>query len=122
MKLEATIVTDERQTVVELSKSNVGQAAVPTPETPALLGALLIQQTEPETDEVASNLTTEEVDRLPNTASSLPLASVPLWDWAPFADVSSSKLKNPENACPSRRRAGVSRFFRLTTIENNQRE
>ena len=76
MKLEATIVTDERQTVVELSKSNVGQAAVPTPETPALLGALLIQHTEPETDEVASNLTTEEVDRLPNTASSLPLVGL----------------------------------------------
>jgi LPXTG-motif cell wall-anchored protein len=76
MKLEATIVTDERQTVVELSKSNVGQAAVPTPATPALLGVLLLQQAEPVTEEVASNVTQEQVDKLPNTASSLPLAGL----------------------------------------------
>jgi sortase A len=76
MKLEATIVTDERQTVVELSKANIGQAPVPTPATPALLGVLLLQQAEPVTEEVASNVTLEQVDKLPNTASSLPLAGL----------------------------------------------
>jgi hypothetical protein len=76
MKLEATIVTDEPQTVVELSKSNVGQAPVPTPVTPALLGVLLIQRAEPAPEEVASNVTAEHVDTLPSTASNVPLAGL----------------------------------------------
>jgi hypothetical protein len=74
MKFEATIVTDEPQTVVAYSKTNVGQA--PTPATPPLLGVLLIQRAAPATEEVASNVTTEQVDSLPNTASNLPLVGL----------------------------------------------
>jgi len=80
MKLEATIVTDEPQTVVQLSKSNVGQA--PAPATPPLLGVLLIQKAPPATqevataDEVPSSVTAEHVDTLPNTASNVPLAGL----------------------------------------------
>jgi hypothetical protein len=70
MKFEATIVTDEPQRVVEYSKANVGQA--PKPATPPLLGVLLIQKAEP-MQEVASNVTAEHVDTLPETASPLPL-------------------------------------------------
>ncbi|MGB6692080.1 MAG: hypothetical protein WBE76_29910 [Terracidiphilus sp.] len=74
MKLEATIVTDEPQSVVEFSKSNVGQA--PAPTTPPLLGVLLIQRTAPALQEVASNVTAEHADALPNTASNLPLVGL----------------------------------------------
>jgi hypothetical protein len=70
MKFEATIVTDEPQRVVEYSKANVGQA--PKPATPALLGVLLIQKAEP-MQEMASSVTAEHVDTLPETASPLPL-------------------------------------------------
>jgi hypothetical protein len=71
MKFEATIVTDEPQTVVEYSKSNVGQA--PAPPTPLQVGVLLIQRASPVTQEVASNVTAEHADTLPNTASSVPM-------------------------------------------------
>jgi hypothetical protein len=71
MKFEATIVTDEPQTVVEYSKSTVG--AAPIPVTPPLLGVLLFQKATPPPTEVASNVTTEQVDRLPNTASPMPI-------------------------------------------------
>lgn len=80
MKLEATIVTDEPQTVVAYSKTNVGQA--PAPATPPLLGVLLIQRTAPATQEVAtaeevpSSVTAEHVDTLPSTASNLPLVGL----------------------------------------------
>lgn len=70
MKLEATIVSDEPQTVIERSKSNIGQG--PAPATPRLLGVLLIQRVAPVADEVASNVAAEHVDTLPETASSLP--------------------------------------------------
>jgi sortase A len=76
MKLEATIITDEPQSVVELTKSNVGQAPVPTPVTPPLLGVLLIQRSEPAPEEVASSVTAEHVDTLPTTASNVPLAGL----------------------------------------------
>jgi hypothetical protein len=71
MKLEATIVTDEPGTVVERSKSTIGRT--PAPTTPPLLGVLLIQNVAPVTEEVASNVTAEHADTLPNTASNLPL-------------------------------------------------
>jgi hypothetical protein len=71
MRLEATIVTDEPQTVIAHSKSNVGRA--PAPATPPLLGVLLIQRPAPVMEEVASNVTAEHADTLPNTASELPL-------------------------------------------------
>jgi len=71
MVLEATIVTDEPQTVVERAKANIGQT--PAPPTPPVVGVLLIQRAEPVTQEVASNVTAELVDSLPETASNLPL-------------------------------------------------
>jgi sortase A len=80
MKLEATIVTDEPQTVVAYNKTNVGQA--PTPATPPLLGVLLIQRTAPATQEVAraeevpSSVSAEHVDTLPSTSSNLPLVGL----------------------------------------------
>jgi hypothetical protein len=76
MTFEATIVTDEPQTVVATNKTNVGQA--PAPVTPPLLGVLLIQRVPSVTQEVAStgevesSVTAEHVDALPNTASNLP--------------------------------------------------
>ena len=75
MKLEATIVTDEPQTVVASNKTTVGQA----PATPPLLGVLLIRKSAPITQEVAtaeetpSSVTAEHADTLPNTASNFPL-------------------------------------------------
>jgi hypothetical protein len=70
MKIEATIVTEEPKSVVETSKANVGQA--PAPELPQLVGVLLIQKMEQPAQEVASSVTAEHVDTLPETASSLP--------------------------------------------------
>ncbi|HUB00841.1 MAG TPA: hypothetical protein VMA34_21090 [Terracidiphilus sp.] len=72
MSFEATIVTDEPQTVVASSKSTVGQA--PAPATPPLLGVLLIQQAPPPAAEMASNISAEHGDSavLPSTASPLP--------------------------------------------------
>jgi len=80
MTIEATIVTDEPQTVVAHSKTNVGQA--PTPATPPLLGVLLthrapsVTQEVASAEEVASNVTAEHVDTLPNTASNIPLVGL----------------------------------------------
>jgi hypothetical protein len=74
MKLEATIVTDEPQTVVATSKTNVGRA--PIPATPPLLGVLLIQKAAPVQEEVASSVTVEHVETLPETASDVPLAGL----------------------------------------------
>jgi hypothetical protein len=80
MNLEATIVTDEPQTVVARDKTNVGQA--PSPVTPPLLGVLLIQRAAPVAQEVAtaeevpSSVTAEHVDSLPNTAINLPLVGL----------------------------------------------
>lgn len=71
MKFEATIVTDEPQTVAELSKTTVGTA--PKPVTPPLVGVLLFQKATPPAAEMASNVTAEHVDALPNTASQLPM-------------------------------------------------
>lgn len=71
MKMEATIVTDDPQTIVEYSKSTVGQA--PRPATPSLVGVLLFRQATPPATEVASSVTAEHVDMLPSTASPLPM-------------------------------------------------
>jgi len=71
MKIEATIVTDEPQSVVEFAKATTGQA--PAPPTPPMLGVLLIQRPAEVTQVVASNVTAEHVDSLPETASNLPL-------------------------------------------------
>jgi hypothetical protein len=71
MKFEATIVTDEPQTVVEFSKTTVVDA--PKPVTPRLVGVLLFQKATPPVTEMASNVTAEHVDALPNTASQLPM-------------------------------------------------
>jgi hypothetical protein len=73
MTFEATIVTDDQHTVVENSKSTVGQS--PAPSAPPMLGVLLFQRAAPVPEEVASNVTAEHVDppaALPNTAGSLP--------------------------------------------------
>lgn len=74
MNLEATIVTDEPQTVVATNKTNVGQA--PTPATPQLFGVLLIQKAAPLHEEVASSVTAEHFETLPQTASKIPLAGL----------------------------------------------
>lgn len=77
MMFEATIVTDSPEKVVELSKTNVGQA--PAPATPKMLGVLLFQNAAPMPEQVASNVTAEHVDgpdTLPNTASPLPWAGL----------------------------------------------
>lgn len=71
MKFDATIVSEEPKNVMEISKLNVGQA--PTPQLPPMLGVMLIQKTAPQVEEVASNVTSEHVDSLPETGSSLPL-------------------------------------------------
>ena len=71
MMFEATIVTDEPQSIVEYSKSNV--AEIPKPTTPQLLGVLLFQKATPPPTEIASNVTAEHVDTLPSTASNLPM-------------------------------------------------
>lgn len=74
MKLEATIVTDEEQTVVEQAKSNFGYAPPPTP---MFVDVLLIQ---PMPAPVTASVTAEHVDppsemasTLPGTASATPL-------------------------------------------------
>ena len=75
MSFEATIVTDEPQTLVAESKAVVGQA--PVPETPTLVGVLLIQPMPrssapaPEPTMVASNEPLPAT--LPKTGSELPL-------------------------------------------------
>jgi uncharacterized Zn-binding protein involved in type VI secretion len=71
MKIDATIVTEEPKSVVEMSKVNVGQA--PAPQLPPLLGVLLIQEVERPAQEVASNVAAEHAETLPETASNLPL-------------------------------------------------
>lgn len=78
MTLEATIVTDEEQTVVEKSKSTLGYAPAPTIQ--PLFDVLLIQPA-PMPQPVNASVTAEHADSpaemasaLPETASSLPLA------------------------------------------------
>ncbi len=78
MTLEATIVTDEEQTVVEKSKSTLGYAPAPTIE--PLFDVLLIQPTHVP-QPINASVTAEHADppteldaALPETASSLPLA------------------------------------------------
>ena len=70
MKVLATVVTDETETVFESAKRVVGEA--PVPETPQQVGTLLIirpRLTEPVTTASAEQLPQE----LPSTASPLPL-------------------------------------------------
>jgi len=76
MNFEATIVTDEPQTVVTSSKSTIGQ--LPPPSTPPLLGVLLIQKTSPVPEELASSVVVEHGNSavLPHTASWMPLAGL----------------------------------------------
>ena len=74
MTIEATIVTDEPQTVVEHRKSNIGTA--PALKTPPMLGLLLFHHDMPAPDQIAANVRAEHVDMaavLPDTASSAPL-------------------------------------------------
>jgi len=74
MMIEATIVQEEPKSVVEFSKSNVGQA--PIPQLPPMLGVMLIQPPTPQVEEVASSVTAEHVDSLPETGSTLPLTGL----------------------------------------------
>jgi len=74
MSINATIVTEEPKTVIEMSKANVGQA--PRPQLPPLVGVLLIQKAGPQIEEVASNVSADHADTLPETASPLPLAGL----------------------------------------------
>lgn len=69
MNISATVVTDEPQTVVERTKSMMGQA--PKPNTPTLVGALLIAVRRPPAPvESASNTLP---NKLPKTGSIVPL-------------------------------------------------
>jgi hypothetical protein len=74
MNLEATIVTDDTQTVIERSKSAVGQA--PTPATPQELGVLLVFQPTPPAEPVMVASTEEPASTLPKTGTFLPLAGM----------------------------------------------
>lgn len=83
MMLEATIVTDEPQTVVTQSKTVVGQA--PPPATPPLVGVLLIQPlrltavpvSAPEAAPTPVTVASEEPPAtLPKTGSPLPLVGL----------------------------------------------
>jgi hypothetical protein len=75
MKFNATIVTDETQSIVASSKSVVGQT--PAPQIPQLLGVLLFQRPSPALTPAptpAGTVTAEQAwVRLPQTASPLPL-------------------------------------------------
>lgn len=75
MKIEATVVTDEPQTLVASNKATVGQA--PALSTPPMVGLLLFPRYEPVVAQEASNVTAEHVDplpaSLPDTGSELPL-------------------------------------------------
>lgn len=68
--LQATIVTDEPQTIVAKSKTVVGQAP---PATPPMLGVLLFEQTAPR---VAPTLAPEASSEPVHVASAEPVASV----------------------------------------------
>ena len=73
MKVQATVVTDETETVLESAKHVVGTA--PLPETPQQVGTLLIirpRPVEPITTASAEQLPQE----LPSTASPLPLIAL----------------------------------------------
>ncbi|HTW49460.1 MAG TPA: hypothetical protein VMD92_16015 [Acidobacteriaceae bacterium] len=80
MTFEATIVTDEPQTVVAQSKTVVGTA--PAPPAPQLVGVLLFQPLRPALQpapEPTATVTAEHAwarARLPQTASPLPLIGV----------------------------------------------
>jgi hypothetical protein len=83
MMLEATIVTDEPQTVVTQSKTVVGQA--PPPATPPMVGVLLIQPLRVTAVPAAASVeapapvtvaTEEAPATLPKTGSSLPLVGL----------------------------------------------
>lgn len=79
MKISATVITDEPQTVVEQAKSTAGQA--PKPETPAQVGALLVLI--PRAAPAASAKEPTETanaeplpKKLPKTGSALPLVGL----------------------------------------------
>jgi hypothetical protein len=79
MTIEATIVTDEPQSVVAQNKSTVGKAPALVP--PPMIGLLLFSDVTPAQmpGPLAANVRVEHVDppaALPNTASSLPLAGL----------------------------------------------
>ena len=71
MNFEATIVTDEPQTLVAQTKLVVGQA--PPPPTPALVGVLLFQRPAPAPTPEGSVTAEHAWVRLPQTASPLPV-------------------------------------------------
>jgi hypothetical protein len=75
MKLQATIVTDDEHTVIERSKTAVGQLPAP-PATPREMGVLLIlaPTSQPAPTLVASN--EEPASTLPKTGTSLPFVGL----------------------------------------------
>jgi hypothetical protein len=77
MMVEATIVTDSPETVVQSNKVSIAQA--PAPATPVQVGVLLIQAPEP-TAAAPAPVETASLDspaaELPKTASYLPLAGL----------------------------------------------
>jgi hypothetical protein len=70
MKVQATVVTDETETVLESSKHVVGTP--PLPETPQQIGTLLILRPRP-VEPVATASAEQLSQELPSTASPLPL-------------------------------------------------
>lgn len=73
MNLEATIITDDTHTVMEQSKSVVGQAPF-TPATPQQVGVLLILRPTPTPEVLAS--AEQPPATLPKTGTLLPLAGL----------------------------------------------
>lgn len=74
MNISATVITESPTTVTATSQTVTGQNAIPKPQTPPMVGVLLIQlPPENEKTEVAQVAQAEQPSRLPNTASELPL-------------------------------------------------
>lgn len=74
MRFEATIVTDQQESVVEVNKTN--HAYAPAPQTPPILGVLLIDQSPQQAQELLASVSAEHADPpgdLPKTASVVPL-------------------------------------------------
>lgn len=74
MAFDATIVTEEPHSVVQMSKVSVGKAPAPALELPTFQGVMLFQSTVqvPVEKELSYNVAAYHVDTLPETASQLP--------------------------------------------------
>jgi hypothetical protein len=70
MNITATVITESPTTVTATTQNVTGQNPIPKPETPPMVGVLLIQLP-PETEK--TEVAEAEQPRLPNTASELPL-------------------------------------------------